>query len=123
MSHPVCEHGGMKLNRANWYPVKEHELIATFGDARLVCNLDGRHELIGGTSDDLTAAREWCSMFAHNQRFCRMNFSAQLELNWGELDGVPPGRVASRQMVAIRKDFALAPGRQSPETPPGYPNR
>jgi hypothetical protein len=59
----------MKFNRANWFPVKEYELIATFGTARLVRHLDGRHELIGGTEDDLTAAREWCSLFAHDLVF------------------------------------------------------
>lgn len=44
-------------------------LIATFGTARLVRKLDGRHELIGGTPADLTAAREWCSMYAHDLVF------------------------------------------------------
>ena len=59
----------MKLNRITWLQRKEHELIASFGDARLVRKLDGRHELIGGTTDDLSAAREWCSLYAHDLVF------------------------------------------------------
>lgn len=39
--------------------------------ARLVRHLNGRHELIGGTPDDLVAVREWCSMFAHDLVFSR----------------------------------------------------
>ena len=41
------------------------QLIAAFGTARLVKKSNGRHELIGGTADDRAAAREWCSLFAH----------------------------------------------------------
>jgi len=41
------------------------QLIAAFGAARLVRQLDGQHELIGGTAEDHAAAREWCSLFAH----------------------------------------------------------
>jgi hypothetical protein len=39
-------------------------LIATFGNARLVRQPDGRYELQGGSPADCTAAREWCSLFA-----------------------------------------------------------
>ena len=39
-------------------------LIATFGNARLVRQPDGRSELSGGSAADCTAAREWCSLFA-----------------------------------------------------------
>ena len=39
-------------------------LIATFGNARLVRHLDGRHELQGGSATDCAEAREWCSLFA-----------------------------------------------------------
>ena len=45
------------------------QLIAAFGTARLVRNQNGRHELIGGTADDHAAAREWCSLFAHEVVF------------------------------------------------------
>lgn len=41
------------------------EVLAYFGKARLVKKLDGKLELIGGTDEDRTAAREWISMFMH----------------------------------------------------------
>jgi hypothetical protein len=46
-----------------------HRAIAIFGTARLVKNPDCRYELIGGTTDDHAAAREWCSLFAHDVFF------------------------------------------------------
>ena len=39
--------------------------IAAFGQARLVRQTDGRHELIAGTAEDAADARDWCSLFAH----------------------------------------------------------
>jgi len=55
----------MKLK--NWFPQfnNEGEVIAYFGQGRLVKKLDGKLELIGGSSDDRTAAREWISLFLH----------------------------------------------------------
>ena len=41
------------------------EIIAIFGDARLVQFLDGRLELKGGSKEDRQAAHEWISMFLH----------------------------------------------------------
>jgi hypothetical protein len=41
----------------------EGEIIACFGQARLVRKLDGKSELIGGSEQDRLAAREWISMF------------------------------------------------------------
>jgi hypothetical protein len=41
------------------------EVIASFGDAKLIRFLDGKMELRGGSGDDRTAAREWMSMFRH----------------------------------------------------------
>ncbi len=41
------------------------ELIAGFGEARLVKCLDGRIKLLGGSPEDRAAAREWCSLFLH----------------------------------------------------------
>jgi hypothetical protein len=71
MSHRSCHGGGMKTKKtfssaASLIALRAgHQIIAVFGVARLVKNLDGRHELVGGTADDRAAAREWCSMFAH----------------------------------------------------------
>jgi hypothetical protein len=41
------------------------ETIAMFGDARLVKQLDGKIELLGGSPADRAAALEWCSLFLH----------------------------------------------------------
>lgn len=40
-------------------------IIQQFGAARLIRNFDGSHNLVGGTRDDLAAAHEWVSLFAH----------------------------------------------------------
>ena len=55
----------MKLKNLLRPALLEGETIATFGDARLVKNLNGKFQLIGGTPDDRAAAREWCSHFLH----------------------------------------------------------
>jgi hypothetical protein len=41
------------------------ETLARFGEARLVRQLSGRIELLGGSPGDRAAAREWCSLFMH----------------------------------------------------------
>ena len=43
----------------------EGEVVAGFGDAKLIRFLDGNTELRGGSDEDRTAAREWMSMFWH----------------------------------------------------------
>lgn len=55
----------MKLNRLAWLLRDDGELIAGFGDARLVKKLSGKFELLGGSDADRTAAKEWCSLFLH----------------------------------------------------------
>jgi len=55
----------MKFNRLAWLNGDEGELIAKFGDARLVKYLDGKIKLLGGTPDERTAAKEWISLFLH----------------------------------------------------------
>jgi hypothetical protein len=45
------------------------QIVRLFGDAKLICHSNGSHELIGGTADDHTAAREWCSLFAQEVVF------------------------------------------------------
>jgi hypothetical protein len=54
----------MKLTNSSWLGLAPVETIARFGAARLVRKLDGRHELIGGTLPEHSAAREWCSRLA-----------------------------------------------------------
>ena len=41
----------------------EEEVVAYFGEARLVRRLDCRFELRGGSDDDRAEAREWMSKF------------------------------------------------------------
>ena len=64
MSNRLCQTGGMKLTNSSWFSLATVETMARFGTASLVRNLDGRHELIGGTPSEHSAAREWCSLFA-----------------------------------------------------------
>ncbi len=58
----------MKLNLLAWLKPNEDETLARFGEARLVKKLTGKVELIGGSADDRTAAREWVSLFLHEAR-------------------------------------------------------
>jgi len=41
------------------------EVIAFFGNAKLVKTIDSKYELRGGSKEDRTAAQEWISMFMH----------------------------------------------------------
>lgn len=41
------------------------EVVASFGDARLVRLQDGSYDLIGGTENDHIAAQEWVGLFLH----------------------------------------------------------
>ena len=43
----------------------EGEVIAWFGEAKLIRFLDGKTELCGGSKDDRRDAREWISLFWH----------------------------------------------------------
>ena len=53
----------MKLK--NIFPQRRRRVVRQFGNASLIRHRDGRHELIGGTDADRTAAFEWVSLFAH----------------------------------------------------------
>jgi hypothetical protein len=41
------------------------EVVAGFGDAKLIRFLDGKTELRDGSNEDRTAAWDWISMFWH----------------------------------------------------------
>jgi hypothetical protein len=43
----------------------EGQVIASWGEARLVKYLDGKLELKGGSKEDRGDAREWMSLFWH----------------------------------------------------------
>ena len=47
------------------YEPRFWNLIARFGQAKLVSRADGCLELRGGTDADRTEAREWISLFMH----------------------------------------------------------
>ena len=70
MSHPIREAVPMKIKMFPLASVRV-EVIARFGEARLVQRMDGRHELVGGTRSDHQAALEWCSLFHHDLVFSR----------------------------------------------------
>ncbi|MCX6883559.1 MAG: hypothetical protein WCR20_12600 [Verrucomicrobiota bacterium] len=43
----------------------EDELVASFGRARLVRKRNGLFEVMGGTAEDHTEAKQWVSLFLH----------------------------------------------------------
>jgi hypothetical protein len=43
----------------------EGEVVAAWGEARLIKYLDGKVELKGGSKEDRLAAHEWISLFWH----------------------------------------------------------
>jgi hypothetical protein len=53
--------------KSEYYPLfkDEGELIASWGEARLIRYLHGKTELRGGSDQDRAAAREWMSLFWH----------------------------------------------------------
>jgi hypothetical protein len=77
----------MKLTNSSWLGLTSVETIARFGAARLVRKLDGRHELIGGTPAEHSAAREWCSLFAPKIVFsgCRNAWTSRLRRPAGRI--------------------------------------
>jgi hypothetical protein len=59
----------MKLNLLARIKQNDGELIASFGAARLVKQLNGKFQLLGGSAADRTEAKEWCSLFLHEAVF------------------------------------------------------
>ena len=65
MSNAHCHNPLMKLKF--FPPFKdEGEVMASWGEARLIKYLDGKLVLKGGSKEDRIAAREWISMFLNN---------------------------------------------------------
>jgi len=62
---------GMKIKNIAKRIVNTAKVINRFGNAWLIRRGNGRHELIGGTAGDFTAAKEWASLFAHDVVFSR----------------------------------------------------
>jgi len=65
LSNPQRYAGIMRFKNFDWIRPMEEKLIASFGEARLVRQLDGKMELKGGTPEDRKAAKEWISLFMH----------------------------------------------------------
>jgi hypothetical protein len=66
MSDPWCYPGGKMKTLVNGINEPGHwNLIACFGEARLLNRADGRVELRGGSEADRTEAKEWVSLFMH----------------------------------------------------------
>ena len=56
----------MKRKSEYYPPFKDDgELIASWGEARLIRYMDGKWELCGGSENDLAEAKEWISLFWH----------------------------------------------------------
>jgi len=55
----------MRIGNVVWDFKRKGEVIAGFGQARLVKKLDSTYELLGGSEDDRQAAKEWISLFFH----------------------------------------------------------
>ncbi|MGC9943393.1 MAG: hypothetical protein ABSE48_16320 [Verrucomicrobiota bacterium] len=60
----------MKLNHAKVNRPRGR-IIREFGEAKLVRQPDGKHELIGGSTAEVAEAKEWVSLFAHEIVFSR----------------------------------------------------
>ncbi len=56
------------MNVRNYFPLfkDEGEVIALFGQAKLVKFLNGKYEVRGGSKEDRLAAHEWISLFCHD---------------------------------------------------------
>jgi hypothetical protein len=54
--------------KSEYYPPfkDEGEIMASWGEARLINYLDGKLVLKGGSKEDRIAAREWISMFLND---------------------------------------------------------
>jgi hypothetical protein len=61
----------MKTHHICTNVINPWKIINHFGNALLVQRADGKHELVGGSDGDYTAAKEWVSLFAHEIVFTR----------------------------------------------------
>jgi len=53
------------MARMNYEFNDEGEVIASWGEAKLVKHLDGKLELKGGSKEEHGEAKEWLSLFWH----------------------------------------------------------
>jgi hypothetical protein len=57
---PLVECGCMKLK--NLIPI-QNEVVAHFGEAKIVKTPDGKYKLVGGSDQDHSDAQDWVAMF------------------------------------------------------------
>lgn len=69
LSNPGGQSIGMNIKRLFSMVDGNETVVATFGHARLIRHSNGRHELVGGSRAEHSAAREWCSLFGHELVF------------------------------------------------------
>jgi len=55
----------MRFKYADRIQRETDEIVAVFGEAKLVRRLDGKTELRGGTDQDCITAKEWIALFWH----------------------------------------------------------
>ena len=65
LSYALGQAVRMKLNVLAWLNQDVGEVLATFGNARLVKRLTGKIELVGDYAEDRAAAKEWVALFLH----------------------------------------------------------
>jgi len=65
LSYPRVYFGRMKNAQLLPDQADSGEVIALFGDAKLVKTIDSKYELRGGSKGDRTTAQEWVSLFMH----------------------------------------------------------
>jgi hypothetical protein len=53
------------MAKAFWFPGAQKQVLGRFGEAELLCSVNGEYELRGGSADDRQSAREWTAMFLH----------------------------------------------------------
>jgi hypothetical protein len=67
--------------KSEYYPPfrDEGEVMASWGEARLIEYLDGRSGLRGGSDQDRVKAREWISLFWHGAMVADTNISTRAQ--------------------------------------------
>ena len=77
MSNPDRYVDHMTINhRSSTQPTGR--LVQKFGEASLFRRPDGKHELVGGTTEDIATANDWASLIAHEVVFSQPNWKRRV---------------------------------------------
>ncbi len=63
LSNPQAKNDRMRQRYYNDIPRPREQLIAGFGDAQILKDLDGKLEIRGGTEQEKAEARDWMNQF------------------------------------------------------------